>query len=154
VRIFNTLTRRVEELRAGRDVSLYVCGVTPYETTHGTRSTTETAPRWRFEALTFFHNEARGNDQRVGLARLVVSGQAQRETLKAALTCAYKPVGAGDMADHQQSAPRPEYSVHLTEGCGRVGNTAQRQCADEGVEPVAFKREVLGVRLGKSDRET
>jgi L-cysteine:1D-myo-inositol 2-amino-2-deoxy-alpha-D-glucopyranoside ligase len=34
VRLFNTLTRRVEELRAQREVSLYVCGVTPYDTTH------------------------------------------------------------------------------------------------------------------------
>jgi L-cysteine:1D-myo-inositol 2-amino-2-deoxy-alpha-D-glucopyranoside ligase len=34
VRLFNTLSRRIEELAGGRDVSLYVCGVTPYDTTH------------------------------------------------------------------------------------------------------------------------
>jgi L-cysteine:1D-myo-inositol 2-amino-2-deoxy-alpha-D-glucopyranoside ligase len=34
MRLFNTLTRRKETWQPGRDVSLYVCGVTPYDTTH------------------------------------------------------------------------------------------------------------------------
>jgi L-cysteine:1D-myo-inositol 2-amino-2-deoxy-alpha-D-glucopyranoside ligase len=34
VRLFNTLTRRAEPFRSDREVRLYVCGVTPYDTTH------------------------------------------------------------------------------------------------------------------------
>jgi L-cysteine:1D-myo-inositol 2-amino-2-deoxy-alpha-D-glucopyranoside ligase len=32
--LYNTLSRAVEPLRAGGAVSLYVCGITPYDTTH------------------------------------------------------------------------------------------------------------------------
>ena len=33
--LFNTLTQQVEPLRPlGDEVTLYVCGVTPYDTTH------------------------------------------------------------------------------------------------------------------------
>ena len=34
LRLFNTLTRRVDEFNADGPVGLYVCGVTPYDTTH------------------------------------------------------------------------------------------------------------------------
>ena len=34
MRLFNTLSRTVEEFNATRAVGLYVCGVTPYDTTH------------------------------------------------------------------------------------------------------------------------
>jgi L-cysteine:1D-myo-inositol 2-amino-2-deoxy-alpha-D-glucopyranoside ligase len=34
LRLFNTLTRRVDEFGADGPVGLYVCGVTPYDTTH------------------------------------------------------------------------------------------------------------------------
>ncbi|HEX2051356.1 MAG TPA: cysteine--tRNA ligase [Actinomycetota bacterium] len=34
MRLYNTLTRAVDDVELGRDVSLYVCGVTPYDTTH------------------------------------------------------------------------------------------------------------------------
>lgn len=34
MRLFNTLSRTVEEFNATRGVGLYVCGVTPYDTTH------------------------------------------------------------------------------------------------------------------------
>jgi L-cysteine:1D-myo-inositol 2-amino-2-deoxy-alpha-D-glucopyranoside ligase len=34
MRLFNTLTRSKDEFTADGDVSLYVCGITPYDTTH------------------------------------------------------------------------------------------------------------------------
>ena len=35
MRLFNTLTQRIEPLEpTGRRVTLYVCGITPYDTTH------------------------------------------------------------------------------------------------------------------------
>jgi L-cysteine:1D-myo-inositol 2-amino-2-deoxy-alpha-D-glucopyranoside ligase len=34
VRLFNTLSGRKEDWEPGREVTLYVCGVTPYDTTH------------------------------------------------------------------------------------------------------------------------
>lgn len=34
MRLYNTSTRTVDDVALGRDVSLYVCGVTPYDTTH------------------------------------------------------------------------------------------------------------------------
>ncbi|CAN5772823.1 cysteine--tRNA ligase [soil metagenome] len=34
LKLFNTLTRRIESFTAGPEVGLYVCGVTPYDTTH------------------------------------------------------------------------------------------------------------------------
>jgi cysteinyl-tRNA synthetase len=35
MRLFNTLSQQIEELRPlGREVTLYVCGITPYDTTH------------------------------------------------------------------------------------------------------------------------
>ncbi|HEU4488029.1 MAG TPA: cysteine--tRNA ligase [Actinomycetota bacterium] len=34
LQLFNTLGRRVEEFTSGGEVSVYVCGVTPYDTTH------------------------------------------------------------------------------------------------------------------------
>ena len=35
MRLFNTLGGRLEEfISASKEVSLYVCGVTPYDTTH------------------------------------------------------------------------------------------------------------------------
>ena len=34
MRLYNTMTRSRDELNAGHLVSLYVCGVTPYDTTH------------------------------------------------------------------------------------------------------------------------
>ena len=34
MRLYNTLSREIEDFEAGTDVSLYVCGITPYDTTH------------------------------------------------------------------------------------------------------------------------
>src|SRR5260370_13180637 len=34
MRLFNTMSQSTEELEAGPIVTLYVCGVTPYDTTH------------------------------------------------------------------------------------------------------------------------
>ncbi len=34
MRIYNVLNERMEELQAGHEVTVYVCGITPYDTTH------------------------------------------------------------------------------------------------------------------------
>ena len=36
LRIYNTLTKKIEEFRPqkGKEVKMYVCGITPYDETH------------------------------------------------------------------------------------------------------------------------
>jgi len=55
------------------------------------------------------------------------------------------------MPDHQKQTTRVKHAVHLVDCCCGVGDAAEGQGADDGIEPVVREWEVLGVSLEEGD---
>jgi hypothetical protein len=64
-----------------------------------------------------------------------------------------QPVGAADMVEQEQPPTRAEHPVRLGNGAAVIGDGAQRQGADDGVEGGVGERQSLGVSLAELDRQ-
>ena len=105
----------------------------------------------RSEAFSSINGEAGGDDFWIWLPCLMVTGQANGQSFQSSLAGSHHSVRACDMPDHQKLTTGVKHPVHLVDRCCGVGDAAEGQGADDGIEPVVREREVLGVSLDESD---
>src|SRR5690349_12172472 len=78
-------------------------------------------------------------------------GEKAPGSLEAILPASQAWVPRADVLDEEQPATRPEHASGLGQGSSGIGNRAENECEDGGVEAVVGKGQLLGWRLDDLD---